>query len=1384
MMQAIRRFSAAALAAVLLAAVGGPAAQAKSERPVGGAKGLESATFIVRLEAPSSAQFRGGTLETFDARGRKTAKRFAPTAPEATGAARLDADAPAVAAYAMHLDAARGDVLSRAEAMLGRDVAPKHVYRHVLNGFAVELSAAEADRLASLPGVRSVEPEFVHRPLTDNGPQWIGATRYWVGQNGTVAPNRGDGMVIGIVDTGINWESFFFDETRPGAPQIDNPRGQFYGLCSQPNVPCSDKIIGVYDFTDEDTDGKDPDNHGSHVASTAAGFPLSFSLNIAGQSIFFSTSGVAPNASIISYKACESDPDDPDGSFVCFGSSTAAALEQAIVDEVDTLNYSIGGPPTDPWAGIGQSFTTSQELFLNLRAAGIAAATSAGNSGPGAGTVGTPANAPWSFAVANATHDRVLANRLLGTSGGPFTLGSLTGLGLTDGTEILPIVYAGDFGNALCGTGEAELGSTCGQNTGATNPFPPGTFNGEIVVCDRGTYGRIEKGRNVLAAGAGGMILANTDAQGESVNGDQHCLPAMHIGDSDGDRIRSWLASGSGHQGRLTGTIRVVDDDFGGRLNTSSSRGPSIGSPDTMKPNVTAPGTDVLAAGFDGVNSIAFLTGTSMSSPHVAGAAALLRASHPDWTPDHVFSALVTTADPDLITLDDGSPASTIDRGAGGIQVDLASQIGLYLPVSIQEFEDANPNLGGDPGQLNLPGIASDGCASQCDFTRRVHALGDGIWNVTVEGDLAITVSPTSFTLQEGASQVLDISVSPGNVPLGTWGTGSIVLESAGGVFADQRLPVGAFVTPGELPDVQHYTTETNRGRGELVIEQLGVLSEALFRTSALTLPEARVAQLPQDPSRNDPYDGGAGVALELVDVPSGALLLHAETFTSPSQDVDLFVGRDANGNGVAEASEEVCASTTPTDLELCDIANPLPGQWWIVVQNWNASSGSAVDNVPYEFAVLSEDLDPSLVVSGPAVHPGGPLTLPIYWDQPAIKASERWIGAVGVASSPDFTANVGVIPVTVDRTGPNTPQVTPLFEGQDYTLVIPPQTEHDLAFIDVPSSAATLTVQADGPLTGLSLRRLDFSMVGTPVQPQPATEVAVGSQAGGTWTVAAPPSIQPGRYFVVMENSTNAEAQVTVTAEVGELNGVQPQRGLWSPRDRLINQGIEYQVAGSNAFVTWYTYDEDGLATFYISNGAPAELNSSYFSQPIYRVTSNGIRQTVDVVGEIQVTALDEEELIFAWRLNGYHGAEIYSPDHNSDCPLVDGERRQLLGHWFPAEFREGGVTLLYTAVAEAWVRYFFDVSGQPRWVLATNEVQATIPGAKALDVLEFRGWCIYCEETDITSSSVGVLERVFDGLESVREVLSFEIGDPIDTDYATDRTLSRLSNIGTCPN
>jgi len=1379
----------AVLGALLLAVViAAPAALARQPDVAEG-------RWIVVLDDPPTARFAGGDVSAAVNSGRWSGKRFRATSPEHSGAARLNVESESVRAYTDYLDDQRAGMLMRAEAELGRALRPRHVYRHVLNGFAADMSAEEAKRLSRMPGVRAVEPDRIEYVHTDAGPGWIGAPLFWTGAGGVPNPNRGEGAVLGVVDTGVNWDSVFFDAAASGNPPVTNPRPDFLGLCSQPDVPCSGKLIGVYDFTDEGTDGKDPDGHGSHTASTAVGYPIGWQLDLDGPGpappFNLSTSGVAPRASFISYKACEQDPDSP--SFRCFGADTTAALEQAVTNDVDVVNYSIGGGPSDPWGGFGSGITTTAEVMLSVRQAGILISVSAGNDGPLPATVGTPANAPWVFSIANSSHDRVLGNQLTDTFGGVFALGTLTGQGQTGGTALLPIVHAADFGNALCGEGTAELGPTCADNTGASNPFAPGTFSGQIVVCDRGTYGRIEKGRNVLDAGAAGMILANTDAQGEATNSDEHCLPATHVGAQDGDLLRDWLAAGSNHSGRLTGTARLTSPEFGGLVNTSSSRGPAAFAPDVMKPNVIAPGTNILAATANPPNEgppLQFLSGTSMSAPHVAGAALLLRTANPGWGVNEVISALETTADPSVNSNADGSAATTVDRGAGNIRVERAARIGLFLPVGAGQFQAADPGIGGTPGDLNLPGIASDNCEVECSFERTVRALGAGSWTVSGEGPLDIDVTPTSFSLSAGQEQTLSVSIRPGDASVGSWGTGSVVLTPTGGSFIEQRLPVGAFITGGTFPGLGLVNAADFRGRTDVEIPALIPADELVVRTSALTRPMEFTDLLPQDPTPQDPFNGPPGVNVRFIDVPPETIMLHAETFTSSSNDVDLFVGFDGNNNGLAEPEELLCQSISFTELERCQITAPSAGTWWVLVQNWD-SSLAGEDDVPYEIAVLTDSRDRSLVSFGPGVHGGGSLTLPVYWDQPEMLRNQRWLGAIGLASSQDTFADLGVTSLALVRTSDATIQDTAIFPGRDNDVLVPGEARHRQLFIDLPETATALTVDILGDDLDANLSFLGFDALGasvpdTPLAPESFDASSTPISGGRRIAISAPSgqTLDAGRYFIVLDNQSTDERVYSVDAQVTESGTVDNIRGLWGPEARAINQGIDWQIGGGGNFAVWYTYDEQGLPTFYISNTVPPVGGSSFYNAVLFRATSNDERNFLTPVGEIQVTSVEPGRLMYAWRLNGNHGAELYDSNINSSCPLVDGVPAQKTGHWVSPDTAAGGVTLLSIANAEAWIRYFYDNLDRPRWVLADVTLPPTLPDGERMEVLEFRGFCIYCDVTPVTNEVIGTLERQFIDASTTREVSDFVTGPPLNASVENDRQVVRATNTPACSN
>ncbi|HMC72162.1 MAG TPA: S8 family serine peptidase, partial [Mycobacteriales bacterium] len=335
------------------------------------------------------------------------------------------------------------------------------------DGVAAVLTDGEATTVSGLPGVAQIEKEQTQQLQTDVGPTWIGANSIWDGSaSGGPRGSMGEGVVVGDIDTGINHDHPSFAATGGDGYTVRNPRGTFYGLCDPvTGAPfCNSKLIGVYDFTG--TSPEDDNEHGSHTASTAVGDVVNPAVMHAPTvDITRKISGVAPHANLITYKACTAAG--------CLSAETTQAIDQAVADGVDVINYSIGGGSRDPWSD------SNAQAFLGARDAGVFASVAAGNSGPAARTMGTPANAPWVTAVAASTHNRKFVNALTTMSGGTNPPANLTGAGVTSGYGPAKIVYAGDYGYPLCGAGPV-IAATGGS---VINPFPPGTFHGEIVVC-------------------------------------------------------------------------------------------------------------------------------------------------------------------------------------------------------------------------------------------------------------------------------------------------------------------------------------------------------------------------------------------------------------------------------------------------------------------------------------------------------------------------------------------------------------------------------------------------------------------------------------------------------------------------------------------------------------------------------------------------------------------------------------------------------------------------------------------------------------------------------------------------------------------------------------
>lgn len=711
------------------------ASAARSEAPAG-------SIYLVRLAEPSLARWSA----------------------ERTPARRLDAAAPASRAYLAELDRRHLGHVDDFERRLGRRPEPVFRYRAALDGMALRLTEEEAVRLRTLPGVVSVSPDRVHLLDSDAGPWWTGADTVWDGSSTSPLPGTGgDGVVVGVIDSGINMDHRSFSDAI-GPPYV-NPlgSGNYLGWCDpdhpsyDPSYVCNDKLIGAWDFADAvtaESDGPVDDYfHGTHVASIAAGNMLDWP----------PVSGMAPRASLIAYDACDATN--------CPTSAIVAAIDQAILDGVDVLNLSIGGG-TPPW-------TDPVELaLLDAVAAGVFVAVSAGNGGPAAGSVGH--HGPWVTAVAGSFHHRIgNENELRDMTGGD-TLppGDMTGVSLTSGYGPAPIVYQGD----------------------CSSPFAPGTFSGEIVVCDLlALFGRWGYCANLAAGGAGGCVIANDDGA-DTLDADYHVLPATHVDLASGDALRAWLATGSGHTATLTDSALVIDLANADRVADMSARGPAAAL-DLLKPELTAPGWRILGATAvipPGITDDEFLrvSGTSQASPAVAGAAALLLALRPALSPAEIRSALMTTAATSLTEEDGSTPADPWARGAGRIDLAKAARAGIVLDENATRYALADPGAGGDPRKLNMPYLVDGDCAGVCSFSRTVASLAGGSvqWTVSFDGPPGLTIetNPASFTLLLPATvQKLDVDVKLFDpLPQGEWVFGELVLTPDDMTLSEARLPV------------------------------------------------------------------------------------------------------------------------------------------------------------------------------------------------------------------------------------------------------------------------------------------------------------------------------------------------------------------------------------------------------------------------------------------------------------------------------------------------------------------------------------------------------------------------------------------------------------------
>ncbi|MBA0748866.1 hypothetical protein Gogos_002847, partial [Gossypium gossypioides] len=432
--------------------------------------------------------------------------------------------------------------------------------------------------------------------------------------------------------------------------------------------------------TSEFRSPRDTDGHGTHTASIAAGryvFPastLGYAKGVA--------AGMAPKARLAAYKVCWTAG--------CFDSDILAAFDAAVADGVDVISLSVGGvvvPYHLDAIAIGAFNAADQGVFVSA---------SAGNGGPGGLTVTNVA--PWVATIGAGTIDRDFpADVKLGNGKVVPGVSVYNGPGLSPG-RMYPLVYGGTGG------GDGYSSSLCLEGS-----LDPVFVKGKIVVCDRGINSRAAKGEVVKKAGGIGMILANGVFDGEGLVADCHVLPATAVGASNGDEIRGYIDSASKSKSPATATILFKGTRLGVRpapvVASFSARGPNPETPEILKPDVIAPGLNILAAwpdkvGPSGVSSDSrntefnILSGTSMACPHVSGLAALLKAAHPEWSPAAIKSALMTSAytvdnrGETMLDESNGNTSTVLDFGSGHVHPTKAMDPGLVYDITTMDYID------------------------------------------------------------------------------------------------------------------------------------------------------------------------------------------------------------------------------------------------------------------------------------------------------------------------------------------------------------------------------------------------------------------------------------------------------------------------------------------------------------------------------------------------------------------------------------------------------------------------------------------------------------------------------------------------------------------------
>jgi hypothetical protein len=1013
--------------------------------PLGPVKG-GSAVYIVKLRTPGAARMKGAAPDY--------------SADKPANPQQRAGNAAAAEAYAKQVEQSHDRLLGD----IGASSRKLYSYRYSVNGFAAQLTAAEVSRLAQSPEVERIWPDTDQYLQTNNSAIFLGLQDP-VGGLRADLELRGENVVVGIIDSGIaprHPSLLDYEERIPGTcrsqwatatwlgvwlcgPYRRNPPTErvydppvgFNGVCQtgegfEPTA-CDNKVIGARFYLDgflsryelapgEFRSPKDAEGHGTHIATIVAGNAVDASLlgTRVGR-----VSGVAPRARIAVYKACWLKPDDVRAT--CATSDLVRAIDDAVADGVGLINYSVGSLETDLDA-------PDDLALLDALDAGVLTVVAAGNDGPDLDTIGSPSSAPWVLTTAASTQAGEFFDDAIEVTS-PADLADAVVMREANFTPALPRDEPLEELLVLADDGQGGSDSAGGTSRDACEPLVNADeLDGNIALIERGGCEFQVKIANAEDAGAvaaivyanfGGPIVMNGDAG--SVD-----IPAVMIGNADGQILVDRLVADAEDDDDETdeelvvvrlarGLFAAIAGGNGNVVADFSSRGPSLSDANFLKPDVTAPGVDILAGQTPDVvyglrgESYQYLSGTSQAAPEVTGVAALLKEAHPLWSPTALKSALMTSAYRD-VSREDGAPADGFDMGAGHIDPNAAVDPGLVYDNALRDHAGylcglreppfaasecaahAAAGFGPSAVDLNLPSIASATLVSGDTIRRRVTNVGP----------------PATFAAEVSPPPNLDLIVEPATLVLGTGETSEFTVR-----FVDQGAERDAWIF-GELA----WLSPTHRVASPVAVQAVTLRAPpevySRGRQGTATMPVAfgydgaygatvhglrppsldADGQVPRgfvddDPTKNFTFRTDSGVTAHPITVAANQLYLRIalfDEFTDGQDDLDIFLFYCQD-----DQCTQLAKSDGVTSDEEINVLQPEAGSYVVLVHGFATDPIAGGPGANYSLFTWSfganDDLGNLDVVAPTTVANGDRVNFDLSWS--ALEPASHYLGAI-----------------------------------------------------------------------------------------------------------------------------------------------------------------------------------------------------------------------------------------------------------------------------------------------------------------------------------------------------------------------------------------------------